>query len=74
MQMHAPQNYSLLRFQQLLCYDLTDLHDRVFHLHWDFPNACDHLSLHPIHYRPAAEAARRNYRFDYDSWALSWAG
>lgn len=74
MQMHAPQNHALLRFKQLLWYDLPELHDKVFRCQWEFPNAWESTSLHPIHFLSATEAARLIYQFDYDCWALSWIG
>ena len=72
--MHAPQNHALKRLQQLLWYDLEELHDRVFHVQWEYATASEALSQHPIHYLTADEAARRNYKLDHDSWPLTWIG
>ena len=74
MQMHAPQNHALARFKQLLWYDLDELHDRVFHVQWEYATASEALSQHPIHYLTADEEARRNYKLDHDSWPLTWIG
>ena len=74
MHIHAPQNHALARFKQLLWYDLDELHDRVFHVQWEFATASEALSQHPIHYLTADEAARRSYKLDHDSWPLTWIG
>ena len=74
MQIHAPQNHALKRFQQLLWYELDELHDRVFQFQWEYATASEAHSQHPIHYLTADEAARRQYKLDHDSWPLTWIG
>ena len=74
MQLHAPQNFALLRFKQLLWYDLTQLHDKVFQIQWTYPDTWTPDDLHPTHFLSNQDAARKNFHFDYESWALSWIG
>jgi hypothetical protein len=74
MQMHGPRNHALARFKQLLWFDLDELHERVFHVQWEYATASEALSQHPIHYLTTEEAARRNYKLDHDSWPLAWIG
>jgi hypothetical protein len=74
MQLHAPQNFALLRFKQLLWFDLPQLHDKVFQIQWTYPDTWTTDDLHPIHFLSIHDATRKNYHFDYESWALSWIG
>lgn len=68
MHMHAPQNHTILRFKQLVWYDLPELHDDIFHIHWDFPNAWEEHSLHPLHFLSTSEASRCNNNFNHKAW------
>ena len=74
MQLHAPQNFALLRFKQLSWFDLPQLHDRIFQIQWTYPDTWTTEDLHPIHFLSIPDATRKNYHFDYESWALSWIG
>jgi len=74
MQLHAPQNFTLLRFKQLLWFDLPQLHDKVFKFQWTNPNTWTPDDLHPIHFLSIHDATRKNFYFDYESWALAWIG
>lgn len=44
----------------------------MFHCQWEFATALETLSQYPIYYLTTEEAARRNYKFDHNSWPLSW--
>ena len=55
-------------------FDLDDLHERVFHVQWEYATASEALSQHPVHYLTTEEAARRKYKLDHDSWPLTWIG
>lgn len=72
MQLHAPINYAILRLKELVWFDLTELHDKVFYFQWSYPDAWTPTDLHPLHFLSTADANRKNYQFDYDCWALSW--
>jgi len=72
MQLHVPQNFTLLRFKQLLWFDLPQLHDKVFQFQWTYPDTWTSDDLHPIHFLSIHDATRKNFHFDYESWALSW--
>ena len=74
MQLHAPQNFALLRFKQLVWFELPQLHDKVFQIQWTYPDTWTPEDLHPIHFRSIQDATRKNFYFDYESWALSWIG
>jgi len=74
MQLHAPQNFTLLRFKQLLWFDLPQLHDKVFKFQWTNPDTWTPDDLHPIHFLSIHDATRKNFYFDYESWALAWIG
>ena len=74
MQLHVPQNFALLRFKQLLWFDLPQLHDKVFQIQWTYPDTWTPDDLHPIHFLTIHDATRKNFHFDYESWALSWIG
>jgi hypothetical protein len=74
MQLHAPQNSTLLRFKQLIWFDLPQLHDKVFQFQWTYPDTWTPDDLHPIHFLSIHDATRKNFHFDYKSWALSWIG
>jgi hypothetical protein len=74
MQLHAPINYAILRFKELVWFDMSELHDKVFYFQWSYPDAWTSTDLHPIHFLSTADAGRKNYQFDYDCWALSWVG
>ena len=72
MQLHAPQNFALLRFKQLVWFELSPLHDKVFQIQWTYPDTWTPDDLHPIHFLSIHDATRKNFHFDYESWALSW--
>jgi hypothetical protein len=74
MQLHAPINYAILRFKELVWFDMSELHDKVFYFQWSFPDTWTSTDLHHIHFLSTADASRKNYQFDYDCWALSWIG
>lgn len=44
----------------------------MFHCQWEFATALETLSQYPIYYLTTEEAARCNYKFDHNSWPLSW--
>jgi hypothetical protein len=44
MQLHAPQNFTLFRF------DLPQFHDKVFQFQWTYPDTWMPDDLHPIHF------------------------
>ena len=74
MQLHAPQTYALLRFKQLLRFDLPQLHDKIFQIQWTFPDTWTTDDLHPIHFLSTTDAIKKNFHYDYECWALSWIG
>ena len=58
MQLHAPQNFALLRFKQLVWFELSQLHDKVFQIQWTYPDTWTPDDLHPIHFLSIQDATR----------------
>ena len=61
------QNFAQLRFKQLLWFDLTQLHDKVFQIQWTYPDTWAPDDLHPIHFLSIHDSTRKNCNFDYES-------
>jgi len=55
-------------------FDLPQLHDKDFQFQWTYPDTWTPDDLHPIHFLSIHDATRKNFHFDYKSWALSWIG
>jgi hypothetical protein len=68
-------NHDLVRFQSIACYGITELQDRLYMQHYEFPVAMTVTSLHPAHYLTKADADSCNYNITtYDMWVKSWKG